>query len=82
MSFSWYESNLPDAAKSGSQQKREAMLIREVEQRTRLLRRLGRTQKEIERRVAENLAWEFEPAQVPKEVSKKLKKIVKGAMLR
>ncbi len=82
MSFSWYDSNIPAGVKSATGKKREAMLVREIAQRARLLRRLGRGQKEIERRVAENLAWEFEPNQVPKAVAKQLKKVVKGAMIR
>ena len=82
MSFSWYDSNIPEDAKANSEKKREAMLVQEVAQRARLLRRLGRGQKEIERRVAENLAWEFEPNQVPKAVTKQIKKVVKGAMVR
>jgi hypothetical protein len=58
------------------------MLVREITQRARLLRRLGWGQKEIERRVGDNLAWEFEPHEIPRGVARQLKKVVRAAMTR
>src|SRR5262249_20348910 len=69
--FRWYEAKRP----TRSPEKRAAMYRRELEERAALLFRLGYSQKHTLRRLAANVAWDFELHGRPRHASE-IEKIV------
>jgi hypothetical protein len=62
--FSWWEIKKAP----GSNQKREAMFRRELEERAALLFRLGYSAKHAKQRLRANVEWDFELTSKPKHV--------------
>lgn len=58
--FPWWDAKVPAAGAAMSARKREAMYLREMEERAALLFRLRYPKDEARRRLRGNVLWDFE----------------------